>query len=509
MMKDIPSVEMRNITKSFPGILANDKVNFKAYKNEVHALLGENGAGKSTLMSILTGLYQQDTGEILINGKNVTLSSPKDAVNAGIGMVHQHFKLIKPFTVTENIVLGLKDLIFMDQKLTEKKLEKIVKKFGLDVDVKAKVWQLSIGEQQRVEIIKMLYRGMDIMILDEPTAVLTPGEVKELFATLRKMADEGKTVIFITHKMHEVMEYADRITILREGKSVANLLKTETSAAELAKLMVGRELDIKRMNTKNTIKNTVLKLNNVNALNDKGLPSLRNVSFDLKGGEILGIAGVAGNGQRELSEVITGLRKITSGSIKLLDEEISNKSIHEIIERKVSFVPEDRHGTGLVPNLSVVDNLILKDYAKKEYGNIFFDDKVLHKKGDSIIKDFNIKVQNADVPVKMMSGGNLQKLLLARETTMDPKLLVTVYPVRGLDIGATLSIHELLIQEKEKGVAILLISEDLEEIYMMADRVAVMYEGEIMGILPIEDAKIDDLGLMMSGAKRMGVSLND
>ncbi len=499
----IPSVEMRNITKSFPGILANDKVNFKAYPNEIHALLGENGAGKSTLMSILTGLYRQDLGQIFINGKEILMSSPKDAVNIGIGMVHQHFKLIKPFTVTENIVLGLKDLMFMNQKITEDKLELIVKKFGLDVDVKAKVWQLSIGEQQRVEIIKMLYRGMEIMILDEPTAVLTPSEVNELFATLRKMANEGKTVIFITHKMHEVMDFADRITILREGKSVATMMKKETTSTELAKLMVGRELDIKRMNFKDTAKGTILKLDKVNALNDKGLSSLKNVSFELRAGEILGIAGVAGNGQRELSEVITGLRKITSGSIKLSNEEISDKTVHEIIAKNVSFVPEDRHGTGLVPNLSVIDNLILKDYEKKEYGNIFFDQKVLHKKAEAAIKDFNIKVQNPDVPVKMMSGGNIQKLLLARETTLEPKLLVTVYPVRGLDIGATLSIHELLIKEKEKGVAILLISEDLEEIYQMADRVAVMYEGEIMGILPIDDAKLDDLGMMMSGAKRI------
>jgi len=499
----MPRVEMRNITKSFPGVLANDKVNFKAYPHEIHALLGENGAGKSTLMSILTGLYSQDSGSVFIDGKEVVLSSPKDAVNAGIGMVHQHFKLIKPFTVTENIVLGLKDLIFLDQKLTEKKLEKIVQKFGLEVDVKAKIWQLSIGEQQRVEIIKLLYRGMDIMILDEPTAVLTPSEVNELFVTLRKMADEGKTIIFITHKMHEVMDFADRITILREGKSVATMLKKDTSSTELAKLMVGRELDIKMMNSKDTAKDTVLKLKSVNALNDKGLSSLKNVSLEIKGGEILGIAGVAGNGQRELSEVITGLRKITSGSIELLGEEISDKSVHEILKRRVSFVPEDRHGTGLVPNLSLVDNLILKDYDKKEYGNIFFDKKALHKRANAAIKDFNIKVQNADVPVKMMSGGNIQKLLLARETTLEPKLLVTVYPVRGLDIGATLSIHELLIKEKEKGVAILLISEDLEEIYMMADRVAVMYEGEIMGILPIEEAELDDLGMMMSGAKRM------
>ncbi|MCL2323098.1 MAG: ABC transporter ATP-binding protein, partial [Oscillospiraceae bacterium] len=475
-----------------------------AYPKEIHALLGENGAGKSTLMSILTGLYMQDLGQIFINGKEHTLASPKDAVDVGIGMVHQHFKLINPFTVTENIVLGLKDMTFLNQKYTEEKLEKIVKKFNLDVDVRAKIWQLSVGEQQRVEIIKMLYRGMEIMILDEPTAVLTPSEVGELFGTLRKMANEGKTVIFITHKMNEVMEYADRITILREGKSIASLMKNDTTSTELAKLMVGRELDIKRMNLKDTSKGVVLKLTDVNAENDKGLPALKNVSFELKGGEILGIAGVAGNGQRELSEVITGLRKITSGSIKLSDEEISQETAHDIIEKKVSFVPEDRQGTGLVTNLSVLDNLILKDYEKKEYGNIFFDEKALHKKAEKAIKDFNIKVQSPDVPVKMMSGGNIQKLLLARETSLEPKLLVAVYPVRGLDIGATLSIHELLINEKEKGVAILLISEDLEEIYMMADRVAVMYEGEVMGILHIDDAKLDDLGMMMSGAKRMG-----
>lgn len=502
----LPLVEMRQITKSFPGTLANDQVDFTAYPGEIHALLGENGAGKSTLMSILTGLYRPDSGQVFVKGREVVFRSPKDAINAGIGMVHQHFRLVKPFTVAENVILGLKGNLFLNMKEVEQSITAISHKFGLGVEPHAKVWQLSVGEQQRVEIIKMLYRGTDILILDEPTAVLTPQEVRELFKTLRNMADSGCAVIFITHKMHEVMEFADRITVLRGGKSTASLLKKETNSQELARLMVGRELNTARKNTSKTCgQDVVLELQGVCALNDKGRQALSNLCLELRSGEILGIAGVAGNGQRELSEVITGLRNITSGTIKLSGRDITNKPVRDIIDAGVAFIPEDRTGTGLVPNLPVVDNIILKEYRSQNLGKGWLlDSKAIRQRAQQLVNDFAVKIPNIDCPVKLMSGGNLQKLLLARETSLQPKLVVAVYPVRGLDIGATDAIHDLLIAEKNKGAAVLLISEDLEEIYKLADRVAVMYEGEFMGVLPVEEADLEEIGLMMAGAKRLG-----
>ncbi|WP_227765366.1 ABC transporter ATP-binding protein [Zhaonella formicivorans] len=501
-----PLVEMRQITKSFPGTLANDRVDFTAYPGEIHALLGENGAGKSTLMSILTGLYRPDSGQVFVKGQEVVFRSPKDAINAGIGMVHQHFRLVKPFTVAENVILGLKGALFLNVKEIEQSITAISQKFGLGVEPQAKVWQLSVGEQQRVEIIKMLYRGTDILILDEPTAVLTPQEVRELFKTLRNMADSGCAVIFITHKMHEVMEFADRITVLRGGKSTASLLKKETNSQELARLMVGRELNTARKNVSKTCgQDVVLELQGVCALNDKGRQALSNLCLELRSGEILGIAGVAGNGQRELSEVITGLRNVTSGSIKLLGQDITNKPVRDIIDAGVAFIPEDRTGTGLIPNLPVVDNIILKEYRSQNLGKGWLlDSKAIRHRAQQLVNDFAVKIPNIDCPVKLMSGGNLQKLLLARETSLQPKLVVAVYPVRGLDIGATDAIHDLLIAEKNKGAAVLMISEDLEEIYKLADRVAVMYEGEFMGVLPIEEADLEEIGLMMAGAKRLG-----
>lgn len=501
----LPYVEMRGICKQFPGTIANDNVDFEAYPGEIHALLGENGAGKTTLMNILTGLYKPDNGRIFIKQKEVNLRSPKDAINLGINIVHQHFKLIKPFSVAENIILGLPGKPFLNMTEVEKEIETVTQKYGLQLDLQAKIWQLSIGEQQRVEISKMLYRGTEILILDEPTAILTPQETRDLFKTLRGMADKGRAIIFITHKMHEVMDFSDRITILRGGKLVATVPKNETDEQKLATLMVGRELNIIRKNLSDTAGEVILELENVNALNDKGYKALSNLSFSLHRGEILGIAGVAGNGQRELSEVITGLRKCISGKVSLLGKDMTNKSVREIINADVAFIPEDRHGTGLVCNLPVTDNVILKEYFNKDFGEgIFLDNKKIRERARHLIDKFKVKVPDIHCPVKLMSGGNLQKLLLAREASLNPKLIVAVYPVRGLDIGATEAIHDLLVAEKEHGVGVLLVSEDLEEIFNLADRVAVMYEGEFMGILPVKDANLEDIGLMMAGAKRLG-----
>lgn len=496
------AVKMTDIRKTFPGVVANDQVNLEIHRGEIHALLGENGAGKSTLMNILTGLYKQDKGDIHINGELMDFRSPKDAISAGVAMVHQNFRLVKPFTVTENVMLGEKGKRILDTSATEKKIREISARFGLEVHPEAKIWQLSVGEQQRVEIVKMLYKGADILILDEPTAVLTPQEVNDLFTILREIARQGKAIVFITHKMHEVMDFADRITVLRGGRSINTLIRTETDSDELANLMVGRELKSGRKNLENTAGETALSIKNVSALNDKGLPALRNFSLEVASGEILGIAGVAGNGQRELSEVITGLRPITSGEIRLFGQNLASMKISDIIDSGVAFVPEDRHGMGLASNLSVIDNAMLKEYRKKEYGGLLMNLKETRKKAESMVQRFDIKIPNVDCPVKMMSGGNLQKLLLARETDIHPKLVVAVYPIRGLDIGATDYVHEVLIQQKNEGAAVLLISEDLEEIYKMADRVAVIYEGELMGVMPIGEAVVGELGMMMAGARK-------
>ncbi|KAF0091820.1 MAG: simple sugar transport system ATP-binding protein [Fusobacteria bacterium] len=497
-------VEMKNIRKVFPGgVVANDKVDLTIEKGEIHALLGENGAGKSTLMNILTGLYRQDDGELFVDGQKIEGKyGPKEAIAKGIGMVHQNFRLVKPFTVSENMALGTKDKFLYDGKIIESKIEEISKKFQLQISPKAKIWQLSIGEQQRVEIIKMLYRGAQILIMDEPTAVLTPNEVKGLFDILKAMTKEGISIIFITHKMHEVLSYADRITVLRGGFAIKTLNAKDTNDRELADLMVGRQLDAKRMIADDVpLGEVVLKLSDVRAMNDKGLLALDNVSFEIRGGEILGIAGVAGNGQKELSEVITGLRKVTAGKIMFKNDDITKESVQKIIDRNVAFIPEDRHGMGLANNLPATDNAILKSYRNKRCGGILMNKKVVDEITQKMVDDFEIKIPNIHCNVKLMSGGNLQKLILARETFDNPELIIAVYPVRGLDVGAIDYVHQKLAEERKKGKAVLLISEDLEEIYKMTDRVAVLYEGKVMGIVKTQEASINDLGLMMAGAK--------
>lgn len=496
-------VEMRNITKRFPGVVANDNVSFQAKAGEIHALLGENGAGKSTLMSILTGLYSQDEGEILISGKVVKINSPKEAIDYGIGMVHQHFRLVDPFTVAENIVLGKKRSgFFMNRLKIEKEIAELSERYALKVEPQAKIWQLSVGEQQRVEIIKMLYKGADILILDEPTAVLTPQESRDLFKTLRQMASQGKAVIIITHKLNEVMEIADTITVLRGGKSVSTIRKVDTDKKELTKLMVGRDVMLQVDKTAANEGSVVLELKTVTCLNDKGYSALKDVSFTIRGGEILGIAGVAGNGQRELAEVINGLRPVTNGSIEISGKDYTNAHPKEMINAKVAYVPEDRLGMGLIPNLSSVENAILKNYRSKPTSNLVFIDRTKAKEhAKTLVEEFNVKTSDIESPVKLMSGGNLQKLLFAREISCGPKLIVAAYPIRGLDVSAIESVHDILLKQRDLGVAILFISEDLDEIFKMSDRIAVLHEGEVMDIKPTVDTNIEEIGMLMAGTR--------
>lgn len=500
------SVEMRNITKRFSTLVANDSVNFTAYKGEIHALLGENGAGKSTLMSILTGVLLPDEGEIQIHGESAAIRTPKDALDLGIGMIYQHFKLVKPFTVAENIILGDKDTWVLHQHQLKKKIRELSEKYSVQVPLDAAVWQLSIGEQQRVEILKVLYRNANILILDEPTAVLTAQEVDALFSTLTRMKQSGCTVIFITHKMNEVMQYADRITVLRDGQLVRTMKKEETDEAELAQLMVGRPISTDRLNVTNTVQDkAVLKVRNLTVLNDKKIKAVNDLSFDLYAGEILGIAGVSGNGQKELMEALTGLRGIVAGTIHIENQDITKASVKTRIREGIAFIPEDRYGFALIRELSVAANASMKSYDKKEFcRHGIIDYKGLNNQAERFIEKFDIKTAGPKATVRSMSGGNAQKLILARETAEEPEIILASYPVRGLDIKATESIHKVLVSEKDRGVGVLLVSEDLDEIFQLCDRVAVMYEGQFMGILPVEEVKIDEVGLAMSGSKRMG-----
>ncbi len=500
------TVQMLGIRKEFPATLANDAVNFNAYAGEIHALLGENGAGKSTLMNILTGVLRPDQGEIRIHGKTAVMKSPKDALNLGIGMIYQHFKLVKPFTVAENIVLGMKEVKILKKQALEEQVRSMSKDYKIDINPASYIWQLSIGEQQRVEILKVLYRKANILILDEPTAVLTPDEVNELFETLRSMAARGCTIIFITHKMHEVMEFADRITVLRDGRLVRELKKEETSEQELAELMVGREISMGRRNTENTTQERqILKVRDLTVLNDKKLKAVNQLSFQLYAGEILGVAGVSGNGQKELMEALAGLRPAVDGQIIAQDQDVSKASPRDRINAGMAFIPEDRYGFALIKSMTVTENASLKCYRDPDFcrrGVLNY--KKLEKQARKFIQDFDIKVGGPGSLVQSMSGGNAQKLILARETAKEPSIILASYPVRGLDIKATESIHKILVEEKNRGAGVLLVSEDLDEIFQLSDRVAVMYEGKFMGILPVEQVTLEKIGMAMAGAAQLG-----
>jgi simple sugar transport system ATP-binding protein len=499
---------MRGIVKRFPGVIANDHADLTVNSGEIHALLGENGAGKSTLMNVLAGLYRPDAGTVHIHGQPADIRSPRGANQLGIGMVHQHFRLVEPQTVAENIILGLSRPRFHLNMLgVEQDIRELSARYGLQLDPTAHIWQLSVGEQQRVEILKMLYRGADILVLDEPTAVLTPQEAEDLGHTLRQMATEGTTIIFITHKLDEVMGFSDRVTVLRRGQTVTNLETARTNKQELARVMVGREVvfRIDRSGYAEPGEATaeaqpMLVMENLCALDDKGLPALQDVSLTVCQHEILGVAGVAGNGQRELAEVITGMRKATGGQVRLGPHDVTNRQPRRAIDLGLSHVPEDRMHTGLVANMSVSDNLILKGYRRPPLARLgFLIQKAIANFVDRLIRDFEISTPSRDAEMKGLSGGNLQKALLAREITAGGGVLVAVHPTRGLDIGATEWVQRTLLEQRQKGAAILLISEDLDELLAVGDRIAVIYEGRIMGIVPAKEADVVEIGLMMAG----------
>lgn len=504
-----PILQMKHITKTFGSVTANRDVDLSVYPGEIHALLGENGAGKSTLMNILTGIYRPDGGEIWYKGEHRDIHSPKDAVALGIGMVHQHFRLIPTLTVAENVYLysGRKSF-FLHRDEMEKEIGECSAQYNLQVSPEAYVWQLSVGEQQRVEIIKLLHQGAEVLILDEPSAVLTPQESQSMFDTLRKMADSGKSVIVISHKMNEVMKNADRITVLKNGRVEDTLPAAEATVERLTRAIVGertlpqQDASHKDDDQDRISKEPVFIMEGVSAKNDRGLPAMKKISLSIRAGEIFGIAGVAGNGQRELSEVIAGLRPVTEGSILLAGTELSGASMKKHIQEGIAFIPEDRLQTGLVPGLSFTENVILKDYRSDRYSRhgILQKQKMREEAGTYADK-FGIRHGGLDLAVGLMSGGNQQKLLFAREVSGSPRLIVAAYPVRGLDIGAAESIRQILREQSRKGVAIVFISEELEEIFAMCDRVGVLCDGELMGIRSIGQTDFQEIGRMMSGER--------
>jgi ABC-type uncharacterized transport system ATPase subunit len=501
-----PIVLLNGITCKFGDLVANDNVKFDLIKGEIHALLGENGAGKSTLMSVLYGLYKPAAGEIHVKGNRVNLKSPLDAIELGIAMVHQHFLLTLSHTVVENIIVGLKPkrAVFLDISSAEDKIIELSKKYGLKVNPRAIVSNLSVGEQQRVEILKALYRDIDILILDEPTSMLTPQEEKSLFETLQSMVAQGLSIIFITHKLQEVMAVSTRVTVLRNGKSLGTFRTSDTNESSLAQLMIGRTITrhAEYSRPKKTGK-LVLEIKNVSALNNSNIVVLKDLSMELASGEIFGIAGVDGNGQSELAEVISGLRKAINGQVIMDGRDITNQSPHSIRESGLAYIPEDRMDTGLILEYSVAENLILDRYSSEPYsGRLFLKYSGINKFAEKIIMDFDIRgVPGINSPVMSMSGGNLQKIVLGRELSRNPKVLIAHNPTRGLDIGATEYVHKQLLKQSDNGVGVLLISLDLDEILEISDRIAVLFEGKIMGTFDREHANIDEIGLLMGGKK--------
>ncbi len=497
-------ISMRNISKSFGKVVANRNINLTVKKGEIHALLGENGAGKSTLMNMLSGVYTPDSGSIFVKEKEVRFASPKDAIDQGIGMIYQHFKLVENMTAAENIVLGRRTGLFAGRKALNREIGEISRRFGLDIDPGKKVYDMSVGERQTLEILKVLYRGADILILDEPTAVLTPQETSKLFDIMRRMKEEGHAVIFITHKMNEVMEVSDRITVLRKGETVGTVDKAETNPKLLTEMMVGRPVDLSIRRVKVPKGRKLLEVKSVNAVNQYGGPVLKSVSFELFAGEILGVAGVAGSGQKELCESIAGLYPIKQGEVLFENESLIGLSPSAIIKKGVSFsfVPEDRLGMGLVASMGMVDNIVLKQYQSQR--GLFIDRRPAVEKSRQIIESLDINTPGIHHPVRQLSGGNIQKVLLGRELDSNPHLLITAYPVRGLDINTCYTIYDLLNREKEKGVGVLFVAEDLDVLIELSDRIMVMYNGEIAGIYDAEKCTKEMLGLLMTGNKLEG-----
>lgn len=499
-----PILEMRGITKRFPGVVANDHVDLELFPGEVLALLGENGAGKSSLMNVLAGLYRPDEGEIFIRGEKVHIDSPRDAMGLGIGMVHQNFMLVDTMTVAENIVLGLKATKPVpDMRKIADRVREISKHYNLKVDPNAFIWQLSVGEQQRVEILKQIYRGAEILILDEPTAVLTPQESEELNHILGRMTDEGKSAIFITHKMEEVIDFSDWVRVLKNGRLVTVKKTADTDPQELARLMVGREILFRLDKVPAEPGDIVLELKQVQALDGKGLPALRGIDLRIRRGEILGVAGVAGNGQRELTEVITGLHHVTDGEILINGTVMTNCSPLSIIRAGVSHIPSDRIAMGVIGDMSVAHNLVMKGYRSPPIvSRGLLNPGRIADFAKKMISLFHISTPTSGTHVKFLSGGNIQKTILAREIDSCGGVLIAAYPSRGLDVGATESVRKEMIHQRDKGNGVLLVSEDLEELLTVADRLVVMFEGLIMGEIPSKDASVELIGLMMAGVPK-------
>jgi general nucleoside transport system ATP-binding protein len=502
------AVSLRGITKRFPGVVANDAVDFEAAEGEVHALLGENGAGKSTLSNILTGLYRPDEGEIAIRGHVVSFSSPREALDAGICMVHQHFRLVPPFTVAENVILG--DHRGEGRKFSvhprriERRVAELGERYRIAVDPRARIWQLSLGEQQRVEILKALYREASILILDEPTAVLTPQESESLFETLRVMADEGRTIVFISHKLNEVKAVSDRVTVLRGGRNVATVATSEATPRSLAALMVGHEVSLaERVERLVEIGEPVLEVDDLWAMGDRGTDAVRGVSLTVRSGEIVAIAGVAGNGQRELAETITGMRRPSRGAVNVEGRALGGGDARAAIGAGVAHVPEDRLHTGVAPSLSIASNLVLKSYRGRGVAKgPLLRLRTIRDHAARLIARYDVRGGAPELPARRLSGGNLQKVVLAREFEGSPRALVVASPTRGLDVAAIETVHRYLRDAASSGVGVLLISEDLDEIRALADRIAVIYEGAIVGELAAAVATVEELGLLMAGGRR-------
>ncbi|EMT46837.1 MULTISPECIES: ABC transporter ATP-binding protein [Anoxybacillus] len=498
-------IEMLNIRKVFGNFVANDNITLQLKKGEIHALLGENGAGKSTLMNVLFGLYQPDGGEIRVKGKKVNIANPNVANDLGIGMVHQHFMLVDTFTVTENIILGSEPTKGgqIDIERAEREVRELSERYGLAVDPKAKIADISVGMQQRVEILKTLYRGADILIFDEPTAVLTPQEIQELIQIMKALVREGKSIILITHKLKEIMEVCDRVTVIRRGKGIGTLNVSETNPNELAALMVGREVHFKTEKQPPKVGKPVLEIQDLVVKDSRGITVVDHLHLTVHAGEIVGIAGVDGNGQTELIEAITGLTKSESGSIRLNGKEIRNLTPRQITETGVGHIPQDRHKHGLVLDFPIGENMVLQTYYKEPYSKRgILNFKAIYDKARQLIQEFDVRTPDEYTKARALSGGNQQKAIIGREVDRDPDLLIAAQPTRGLDVGAIEFIHKRLIEQRDKGKAVLLVSFELDEIMNVSDRIAVIYEGKIVAIVDPKETTEQELGLLMAGSKR-------
>jgi ABC-type uncharacterized transport system ATPase subunit len=500
------ALEMRDITKRFPGVLANDHIDFQLQKGEIHALLGENGAGKSTLMNILYGLYSQDAGQILLDDREVEINEPTDAIRLGIGMVHQHFMLIPVMTVTENIVLGtetVKNSFVLDQTTAAERIHDLSRQHGLEIDPDAYIKDLPVGTQQRVEIIKALYREADILILDEPTAVLTPQEAEELFIIMRSLVAQGKSIIFITHKLREVFEVADRITVLRNGHVVGTTTPEQSTRQSLAEMMVGREVILTVDKKPASPGSPVLQVDSLRAIDDRDAIAVDGASFEVRTGEVLGIAGVQGNGQTELVEVLTGLRPSQGGRVVIGGVDVTNASPRKIAQQGVAHIPEDRHQHGMVAGYPIADNLILNNYFRAPFAHgVVMDNRAIEDNALRLVHEFDIRTPSVYTPGSSLSGGNQQKMVVAREFSRPIKLLIAAQPTRGLDVGSIEFIHNRLVAARDEGVAVLLVSAELDEIMSLSDRIAVMFKGQIIATLDADQASREELGLLMAGVLR-------